>query len=157
MWRLDLTTNHWYAMDDLPLDTEDSFFEGTLCYCGDKYWAIGSLGITTIAEPMLSDMAFVYSGGEWAPCVFSKQTPRADLIRGGLWSEQTIWLVLGGPPPSKTPVTYDTLLIEGVELLSEICDWEPATGGAQIVTSRLYASNDHLPITTANLRGDLRF
>jgi hypothetical protein len=141
----------WIQLNDLPVDGETHIENGALIYCSGKYWAIGTSVFDNLTSPGLSDVAWVYVDGdgdiEWLPCQFVNEPDGRSYVKA-IVEGTNIWLVMGAST-TYDPETNDLVLIEGAELLSDMCEWEPTTGGAAIVTSRLWASNDRLPTTTA--------
>ena len=146
-WRLHMASTNWVQLPDLPLTEEASLQNGTLCGCNGKVYAIGTSEYP-LAE-WLSDVSWVYYNNEWISCPFADPLRARSYTRGFVVGTD-LMLCLGAVNDTD-PETGAQIMVSGVEVLRDICEWIP-TGTSALATSRLYACNDHLPTGTAEFK-----
>ena len=149
-WILDCTEESYTSIDDVPLEAGDYFENGGLCYCSGNYYAIGTSAANSFEDPgpHLGDVSWVYTGGAWETPVYSDDTLYGRAFNRVFPVGTDIWSILG------ESLYVDDMfggitLVEGAEVFTDMCSYTPAGTAGGASTSKLYASKDHLPTTTA--------
>lgn len=149
-WLLDIGADTYTQLDDLPMEVGDYFAEGGLCYCSGRYYAIGTANASSfgIPGPLLADVSWVYTEGSWETPTYASETLFGRAYNRVFAVGTDIWSVLGESLYVED-IFGGITLVEGAEVFTDMCSYTPGGTAGGASTSKLYASKDHLPTTTA--------